>query len=338
MSIQLGFRDHEGFHRAAAAMTSGGAIAGLTAGLLGAGVPGALFAGSAGALLGVAWADRAAGIKRMAARVAAIGIAITAFFALRAMGGTYAGVIALSAVVGVALNLGTGWRRAIAALTFGGAIAYLGAFAAGQVMVARETAPLPHAIEVMIAGLAMSMVSIAALLPRHLLITRDAIAVAQAALPRNLDADVRSLVDRGVVVWRHTAPRLDGENRSLLSDAVLRLHDLAIRWAKVGSPSESIEVLEKRKAELDTRIDASKDDIAREQYKEARAAIDDQLRYITTIEQSRERVVARLHACVNTLEKFRLAAANLESVGLLAEVSADINAASEAIAMVPSVE
>src|SRR4051812_24303066 len=106
MSIQLGFRDHEQFHRAAASMTAGGAIAGATMGLFGAGVPGALFGGAAGAVLGVAVADRGAGLRRLIARALAVPVAIGAFYAARAVGGSYAGVIALCALVGVALNLG----------------------------------------------------------------------------------------------------------------------------------------------------------------------------------------------------------------------------------------
>jgi outer membrane murein-binding lipoprotein Lpp len=217
----------------------------------------------------------------------------------------------------------------------GGGIAYLGAFAAGQVMIARETSSLPHYAEVKIAGLAMSMVCIAALLPRHLMISRDPIAMAQRGLPANLDADVRGLVDRGVAVWRQASPKLDAENQMLLRDAVLRLHDLAGRWAKVDGSTSPVATLEARRAELDAKIEASRDDVAREQYREARGAVEDQLRYVAAIDQSRERVVARLHACVNTLEKFRLAAANLQSVGLLAEVSADITAAGDALAELP---
>ena len=328
MSFQLGFRDHEGFHRAASWMAAGGAAAGLVAGLAGAGITGTLYAGAAGAVLGAGIADRAAGRARLALRAGMVALAVGAFALGKALGGGHAGVLALAAVVGLALNLGVrGWRAA-AALGIGGGIAYLGAFAAGEVMIARETAPLPDALESMLAATAMSIVSIAALLPRHLMIAR-----APAA---SLDPEVRALIGRGEAVWREVGGKLDREANQLLKDGVTRLHDLADRWSRVDRPAESRQTLEARGAELDAKIEATRDDVARAQYREARAAVADQVRFLDSIDQSRERVLARLHACVTTLEKFRLAAAHLDgkqaSRRLLTDASADLDACGEAMA------
>lgn len=341
MSFTLGFRDHEGFHRAALWMAAGGLVAGGIAGIGGAGVVGALYAGTAGAVLGAGVAERNAGRPRMAARAALLALAVGAFALVRG----HAGVVALAAVAGLALNLGGGWRRGVAGAVLGGGAVYLGGFAAGQVMIARETAPLPDALQVTIAALAMAIVSVAALLPRHLEVVRDAIAAARRALPASLDPEVRALVDRGFVVWQDSAERLDPDGRALLRDGVLRLHDLAGRWAEADPPAEARDTLANRAADLDARIDAATDDVARAQYREAREAVGDQLRLVDGIAQSRERVLARLHACVTTLEKFRLAAAHLETqsasrqaldprgaTALLAEATADIDACGEALA------
>src|SRR5688500_4993980 len=108
MSFQLGFRDHEGFHRAALWMTAGGALAGLVAGLGGAGIAGTLYAGAAGAVLGAGVADRKAGLARFALRAGLLAIAVGAFVGVRALADGHLGVLALAAVLGFALNLGVG--------------------------------------------------------------------------------------------------------------------------------------------------------------------------------------------------------------------------------------
>jgi hypothetical protein len=328
MSFQLGFRDHEGFHRAALWMTAGGALAGLAAGLAGAGITGTLYAGATGAVLGAGLADRKAGLTRLALRAGFLALAVGAFVAVRGLAGGHAGVLALAAVLGFALNLGVSGWRAVAAIAVGGGIAYLGAYAAGEVMIAQETEALPDTLEAVLASTAMAMVSVAALLPRHVVVAR----VRRAA---GLDPEVRALVARGDAVWKQVGGRLDPEGNALLRDGVTRLHDLADRWSRVDRPSESRETLEARIKDLDARVEATRDDVARAQYREARAAVEDQLRLVDSIEQSRERVLARLHACVTTLEKFRLAAANLDgkdaSRRLLTDATADIAACGEAM-------
>ncbi len=340
----LAFQDHQGFHRSALWMVGAGAAVGTAAGLSGVGVEGALFAGAAGALLGAAWADRTAGRVRLAARAVLLPMAALAFVGGRAVAGGHVGLAALAVVLGVALNLGVrGWRLAAAAAV-GGAVAYVGGFAAGQIMIARETAGLPGWGEAALAASAMSIVCVAALLPRHLHLVRDAVVAARRALPAELDAEVRGLLDRGHAVWTQVSPRLDAEGRTLLRDGVLKLYDLAGRWSRTDRSTESVDALQARAAELDGRIAATRDEVARTQYTEARAAVADQLRYVDGIQQSRERVLARLHACVTTLEKFRLAAAHLETASasrqavegqgataLLAEVSADIDACDAAM-------
>jgi hypothetical protein len=326
--MRIGFQDHEGFHRAGLGMVAGGVLAGTAAGLGGAGVHGALFAGAAGAVLGVGWADPVRG-TRLAGRVVLLAAAAGAFLLV----GGHLGVLALAVVLGVALNLGSG--RLVAAALVGGGIVYLGGFAAGQVMIARETAAWPALLQVILAATAMSTVCIAALLPRHLVVTRGGGA-------RRFDPEIRELLARGEAVRDQAGPRLADDERRLLGDGVARLHELAGRWSRVDAPVEDEAVLEARRRDLDARIEGADDELAREQYQQARAAVDDQLRYVGSIRRSRERVLARLHASVTTLEKFRLAAAHLDGqqaaggrsapAALLSEVSADLDACGAAIA------
>ncbi len=327
--MSLRFVEHQAFHRSALWMMAGGTVAGAAAGLAGAGITGALFAGATGAVMGAGVADRTAGRLKLAARGVLLAMSFGAFLLGREVAGGHAGVLAMAVVLGLALNLGGSWKRMIVSMLLGGGIAYLGGYAAGQVMIARETAVLPHFLEVTLASAAMTGVCIAALLPRHLLLLRDAVAVAQRSLPAGLDPEVKSLLDRGTAVWEQVSPQLGDEDRALLCEGVLRMHDLAARMAKVDRQAESAEVLEQRRADLDGRIGASTDDVVRAQYQEARAAVEDQIRYTAQIKIARERVIARLHACVTTLEKFRLAAARQST---LAEVSAEIAACGQAIA------
>ena len=76
------------------------------------------------------------------------------------------------------------------------------------------------------------------------------------------------------------------------------------------------------------RIAACTDAVASEQYAEARAALVDQRRYAASVSASRERIVARMHHCVATLEKFRMACAQLDATAASREAADARNAMS----------
>ena len=90
------------------------------------------------------------------------------------------------------------------------------------------------------------------------------------------------------------------------------------------------------------RIAAATDAEVKAQYQAARAALDDQRRYRDHIRQGRERLIARMHNHVTTLEKFQLAATGLEASRAAAtadgrqleELSQDVAASGEALAEV----
>ena len=93
--------------------------------------------------------------------------------------------------------------------------------------------------------------------------------------------------------------------------------------------------------DFDKRIAAATDAEVKTQYQSARAALDDQRRYRAHIRQDRERLVARMHNHVTTLEKFQLAATGLEAARgrprsarpqQLDELSQDVAASGEALA------
>jgi hypothetical protein len=278
--MTLAFRDHEGFQRAALAMTACGAAAGLAAHLLGrlwpgAGSPTALLGGGAGSVTG--WAVLA---------LLALGVAL----ALRAPEASRRWT-ALGAVVGAAVLL-------------------LALRAGLQILSAQELAAWPRWLVAAASGGAASLIAIGALLPRHVRVARDPVAAAVAGLPAGLDGEVRDLVERGRAVWTelHTRLAVDPASQDLVRDGVLRMVDVARRSADVPVDlASSGERIARRAAELDARVAAATDEIAAGQYRQARAALDDQQRDLDAIRTGRERLVARMHNYLAGLERFRLA-------------------------------
>ena len=82
---------------------------------------------------------------------------------------------------------------------------------------------------------------------------------------------------------------------------------------RLVAPAIDAASIDVRIAELDLRIAACTDAIAAAQFKDARAALADQQRYAASVAASRERIVARMHHCVATLETFRLACAHADA-------------------------
>jgi hypothetical protein len=347
--MSISFRDHEGFQRAALAMAGWGAAAGLGAhlmtGLSGPldGLPAALLGGSVGAVLGAA----AAGEGRL--RRVGIGLVLVAAGGAAAMlvpGWT--GLAILAAAVAIAIHAGASGARWVAGALVGTGALLVAAGAGLQIDAAQELAAWPRALVAAVGGAATSFVAIAALLPRHVGVERDPVDVAAAALPPALDGEVLELVARGRSVWGEVRERLsaDPASRYLVRDGVLRLVDVARRSAEVPVDlTASAERVATRIGELDARIAAASDEIAAAQYRQARAAMEDQRRDLDAIRAGRERLVARMHNYLAGLERFRLvvikhqaaSASQLaaEARPLLGEVSdlaAELDAAGEALA------
>ncbi len=272
------FREHEQFHKAALFRVIGGALGGL-----------ATYVSSSG---GTAWAVAIVG-------GAAVAGAVVAFGGIR------------PAVAGL-----RGKKLVIAAAVAVGAL-LLARHTLSSIASARELATLPAWLVAMTAGIGFAMVSVAALVPRHLELAHDRVGDAFDAMRGGLTGEVKDLSQRGYDLWRRVELNLPDNDptRATLEDAVLRLLGTARRWQAVESesPRTAAAGLAERMTELDRRIEKATDPVAKREYERARAALTEQLRYLEDIGKSRERVVARMHNYLAAMEQLRMASINVES-------------------------
>lgn len=346
--MEIRFRDHASFHRAAVGMTVGAALLGLVAWLTS---PPALrdlaplLGGAMGIGIGaaIAYGWRPWRVIAALAAVALLSIATP----------TWQTLLAGSVVVGVAIAIGERGIRAMASMFVAAAVVMLAMWAALRVSHAQRTELWPLWAKDVAAATAMGIVAVLALLPRHLGLASDPVAAAIRALPVGLDAEVRSLCGRSVAIWQATRDKLgdDDAGVALVRDGVLKALEVAAKSASIGAqPGTSDAELAKRMDDLDARIAAATDDEIKDQYRSARAALSDQRHYRDGIRQNRERLVARLHNHVAALEKFEVAAGGLAAARVvkagngaataeagteeLAELSHGVAASGEALAEV----
>ena len=334
--MALRFLDHEGFHRAAICMAGAGFAAGALASLLPQPIPPALIGGVAGAALGVGLAH-----GRLIARIAAAAVAVVACWLLLKVD-VWAALAGLGAVAGIGLAVGERSRRPLA-MMIGALTVFAAAWAALRISYAEQTASWPAWLTVATGSTALAFASVLALVPARLSWVPDPILARLRLLPAGLDAEVRDLCNRSVGLWNGAKNKIDDPaSAELLRDGVEKVLDVAARTAPSSAAPSADGELDRRIEELDRRIAGTTDTVTREQYQAARAALDDQKRLRDRMRQGRERVVARLHNHVATLEKFQLAAQNLEAsrasaeavpaVAGLTELSADVAHSSEALA------
>jgi len=286
MTTTLRFHDHEEFHKAALFMAIGGGLGGLAAHLLSSGAS--------------PW------------RVVIVA------------GAAAAGIVLAAGGLGKALT-GLRGRRLLVALAVGAGVFLLARHVLGSIAGARELAELPRWLVATTAGIGFALVSVVALLPRHVHFSKDRVGDAFGAIRRELNGEVRDLSQRGFDLWRLTEGQLaEGDpSRSTLEDAVLRLLETARRWQSVeaAQPHTVAADLVKRMDELDARIEKTGDAVAKKQYQQARAALAEQLRYLEGIGTQRERVLARMHAYLAAMEQLRMAVVNLESTAAASELA-----------------
>ncbi|MBX3161126.1 MAG: hypothetical protein KF773_34515 [Deltaproteobacteria bacterium] len=344
--MDIRFRDHASFHRAAAGMVGGSLLIGLALHPITAMAP--VAGGLAGIAAGASW-GHGHGKLRFAAAAAALA---TVFVASLASWGAQVGWVsglpsAIALVVSVsllALGLAAGGPRGVrgvglflwAALT--GLVAM---WCAMRIVGARETAGLPSWVRDGAGATAMGLVGILAMVPRHLSLASDPVTAAVRRLPATLDPEVKGLCDRAVAIWRGAKEALADEGgQHLVRDGVLTTLAVAMKSAEVKLAGPSEAELAARTAELDGKLATVTDGEARAQYAAARAALDDQRRYRDHIAQGKERLVARMHHHVTALEKFQLAATGLDAaravaasspVKQLEDLSQDVTASSDAL-------
>lgn len=318
MPNTLTFRDHEEFHRAAIHMAVAGTMAGLAANVAGLAWPG--FGPLAGAWGLAAVAGAAAyGAARPSERNQVRALLTCLVLALVAGLGQVLERRGLLFALPVAILL----ARGLTGRRF--AVGVLGAFAA--TLVARfvlvkltsapELASWPPWLVAAGSGAAFAFTLVLALLPRHLEVIIDRVAEARARHRPRLTGEVAELADRAHALWQKVESTLDRADpaRRAIEDSVVRLYDVAGRWQAVESDGarQPADALVERMQQIDSKLAATEDPVAKEQYEQARGALAEQLRYIKEIGTSRERVVARMHHYLAAMERLRFAVINHRS-------------------------
>jgi hypothetical protein len=327
------FVDQEGFHRAAVCMAGAGFAAGALASVLPEPVPPALAGGVVGAAIGIGLAH-----GKLAWRLVAATLALVAFGVLVKID-VWAALAGCAAIGAVGLAVGERARRPLA-LGLGAIAMFAAAWAALRISYAEQTASWPTWLAVAAGSTALAFASVLALVPARIGWVRDAIGGRLRMLPDGLDPEVRGLCDRSIALWASGKDKIaDAASRELLRDGVDKVLEVAHRTAQASSAPADDADLDERIGELDRRIAAAADAVTRDQYRAARAALDDQKRLRERMRTGRERIVARMHNHVATLERFHLAALGVEATRVtadattpLTELSADVASSSEALA------
>ena len=333
--MDIRFGDHASFHKAALGMVGSSLLFGMAL----APITQWPVAPIAGGVLGVA-CGAAIAHGRAPWRMLAAAAACVPLFAMK-LGWPMLAVIASVLALGVAVG-GHRGVKGLLSIGLGAATALLGMWCALKISTAFETRTWPEWIKYGTSAAAMGMVGVLAMLPRHLRFALDPVAAAVRNLPANLDPEVKGLCDRSVAIWNTTKDKLadSDSGKTLVRDGVLKTLEVAAKSAEVKLTGASDLELASRMDDFDKRIAAATDPEVKAQYQQARAALDDQRRYRSHIRQGRERLVARMHNHVTTLEKFQLAATGLEATRAstttatkqLDELSQDVAASGEALA------
>lgn len=331
--MDIRFGDHASFHRAALGMVGSSVLFGLAL------HPMTPLAPIAGGMLGIA-AGASIAHGKASWRIAVAMASLAMLFLLTPSWPVRAAVASL-----VALGLAIGGPRGVmgaVGVGLSASTALIAMWCALRITGAKETAAWPAWIAAITAAGAMGMIGVLAMVPRHLKLELDPVRAAVRRLPAGLDPEVKGLCDRSVAIWTTTKARLtEGDpGKGLVRDGVLKTIEVAAKSADVKVTGDSDATLVSRMEDFDRRIATATDTEVKAQYQAARSALDDQRRYRERIRQGRERLVARMHNHVTTLEKFQLAATGLEAQAAAAtaatkqldELSQDVAASGEALA------
>jgi hypothetical protein len=306
----LRFTDHPGFHRAALRMGAAGALAGLAAhvlalleprlGGLADPLPLAIVAGAA--LHGAAPREARARPSDLALVVLAASAA--AFVLSAAQRGHLAAALGgclFAALLGLLFGRGLSGARLLMLGAAGAGAVAVGRFVLGALAAAE---PGPAWTAAALAGAAFGVVSVVGVLPRHLMLVRRA------------RGEVDKILERARAVL--TASEQAGDDatvRDAIRAEVTRLGEVATRYhelARQVASSPSPESLTERLRDLDLRITAASDPVARGQFERAQAEVAEQLREVESMRHAHERVLARMHHSLAAIERRRLGAVGAE--------------------------
>jgi hypothetical protein len=252
------------------------------------------------------------------------------------LGATLAGadaVLTAAATVGAAaLPLGRAvfraWRDGRRAASTVGALAAVGAAwpvwlaLAGGAQAVAFGGPEPFAAAGLglVAGLVVSL----GLVGCFLRITRNPIAEAIEVARPDLDTASLALCQRAAAAAAKLRGAEVAEVEEVARRVVLEIVALSRRQRAIAREADapSAGELETRIADLDARLATVTDEVARESYLRARAAIEDQRRRLASLRVTADRVLARLHTEVAALEGAALAIAARGGAATAADASA----------------
>lgn len=318
MSTTIRFREHEEFHRAALHMAVAGGLSGLAvhvAGLLFPGFgPSWAMAGMVGATAYAAqspsWRTRVGEMGLTAAAAVAMAVALLLVGARTELG------LAVTAA-GFAVVAARGGRRAAATMVAAAGALLLARYVHATFWSAGAAAGLAPWALAGIGGVAFGFVGVLGLLPRHVDIGASRVEAAYEACRGKLGGEVRELADRAFGVWEKVDKTLEPEApaRRAIEDSVVRLYEVALKWASVESDGARTpaDTLVERMDAIEGKIAHTDDAVAKKQYREAHAALAEQLRYLREIATARERVIARMHHYLAAMERLRFAVLNNRS-------------------------
>lgn len=207
-------------------------------------------------------------------------------------------------------------RKLLTGIT-AGILGYSGLYAAQVILQAGWLAPLvPEPVAAIGAGAMAGLFIGLATAPKYLLPEPNSVETAFERALQRRDGEVHELLSRALDVYRSVSAEVNLRRQvtsieqlsSKVSDHVLRILYIAEHCRRVEDELsvEAVTQLEDRIAELQQRIDLSKDTAARDTYQYALSSLEEQLKATHRLQDSRERVIARLHVNVALLEKLRL--------------------------------
>jgi hypothetical protein len=341
--MDLRFVDHPGFHRSSVALVATSTLAGAALGVL----PPLAYdapdlAREPDTVLVLALVAAALALGKSFGRIPArVGLALAAGLWLWFSRGAGWGVSALGFAGFAAAALAVGPSRHWLGRVLSAVVIVAAAWAASRVAGAEELVNWPRGLRLAVAGLGFGLVALAALVPAHVLAVIDPIAPLRRALPVDMDPELSGLCQRTVGIWQVSRGKMAADDPSmpLLRDGVARVLESARRVVESQARQPHEPSLDERIVALDQRLAATSDEATGEQYRAARAALDEQKRLHRRRRQGRERVVATLHHHVATLERFYLAAISLEDSRhgasadrrQLAELASDMATSGEAL-------
>lgn len=159
------------------------------------------------------------------------------------------------------------------------------------------------------------------LIVRQLWIAQDPVGQAFSEVRPKLSGEMLDLCQRAMALYtrvqevlqdRRNNGSADPELSRAVRDMVLRIFGLAHKWHEVEREAarSSASDLSSRVEEIEAKLAATSDPVARRQYRMAREALSSQVRYLDDISRNRERVIAQVYNYLAALERLHLAVLN----------------------------